>query len=160
MNSLMTTQAAQLLAEYSADHQNPFNRLMHSLCVPLIAIALFGLLWAIPVPQSLTAASPWLNCGTAALVGLTFYYLGLAPRLGIGMLLAALVVAPLLAYASGLAVPLWLSSLVVFTLGWIGQFIGHYVEGCRPSFFRDLRFLLIGPLWVLAKLYAALGIRA
>ena len=76
------------------------------------------------------------------------------------MLLVALVVAPLLASASGLPVPLWLSALVVFTLGWIGQFIGHYVEGRRPSFFRDLRFLLIGPLWVLAKLYAALGIRA
>ena len=40
----------------------------------------------------------------------------------------------------------------------IGQFVGHYVEGRRPSFFRDLRFLLIGPLWVLSKLYAAIGI--
>ena len=154
----MATQASQLLAEYSADHQNAFNRLMHSICVPLIAIALIGLLWAIPVPRSV--ASPWLNFGTAGLLGLTVYYLRLAPRLGIGMLLVALVVAPLLAYASGLPVPLWLSALVVFTLGWIGQFIGHYVEGRRPSFFRDLRFLLIGPLWVLAKLYAALGIRA
>ena len=90
----MATQASQLLAEYSADHQNAFNRLMHSLCVPLIAIAIIGLLWAIPVPRSLAAASPWLNFGTAGLLGLTVYYLRLAPRLGIGMLLVALVVAP------------------------------------------------------------------
>ena len=159
MNLLVTTQATQLLAEYSADHQNPFNRLMHSICVPLIAIALIGLLWAIPIPEALAAVSPWVNLGTVALAGLTVYYLRLAPRLGFGMLLAALLVVPILASADRLPVPLWLTVLLVFTLGWIGQFIGHYVEGRRPSFFRDLRFLLIGPLWVLAKLYAALGIR-
>lgn len=159
MNFRMTTQAAQLLAEYSADHQDPFNRLMHSICVPLIAIALFGLLWAIPVPGAFIKFSPWLNFGAVALLGLNVYYLRLAPRLGIGMLVAALLVAPLLAWLAALPVPLWLTSLVVFTVGWIGQFIGHYVEGRRPSFFRDLRFLLIGPLWVLAKLYAVLGIR-
>ena len=166
MNLCVTTQATQLLAEYSADHQNPFNRLMHSICVPLIAIALIGLLWAIPVPaipvpEALAAAGPWANLGTAALAGLTVYYLRLAPRLGFsfGMLLAALLLLPMLASIDQLPVPLWLTALVVFTLGWIGQFIGHYVEGHRPSFFRDLRFVLVGPLWVLAKLHAALGIR-
>lgn len=160
MNFLMTTEATRLLTEYSADHQNPFNQRMHNICVPLIAIALIGLLWAIPVPGKLSSASPWINFGTATLIILNVYYLRLAPRLGIGMVVAALIVAPLLAYAAGLPVPLWLTALAVFTVGWIGQFVGHYVEGARPSFFRDLRFLLIGPLWVLAKFYAILGIRA
>ena len=159
MNLPMSTQAAQLLAEYSADHQNPFNRQMHSICVPLIAIALIGLLWSVPVPDTLAAAAPWLNLGTLALAGLCVYYLVLAPRLGIGMVLIALAVVPLVEAMDRLAAPLWLTALLVFTLGWVGQFIGHYVEGRRPSFFRDLRFLLVGPLWVLAKLYAALGIR-
>jgi uncharacterized membrane protein YGL010W len=160
MNFRVTNQASQLLAEYSADHQNPFNRLMHSICVPLIAIALIGLLWAIPVPGAWSSSSTWVNFGTATLIVLNVYYLRLAPRLGLGMVVAALLVVPLLAFAAGLPVPLWLTSLAVFTVGWIGQFIGHYVEGRRPSFFRDLRFLLIGPLWVLAKFYALLGIRA
>jgi uncharacterized membrane protein YGL010W len=160
MTFRMTDQADQLLAEYSADHQNPFNRLMHSICVPLIAIALVGLLWAIPVPGAWSLSSTWINFGTAALIILNVYYLRLAPRLGLGMVVAALLAAPLLAFADALPVPLWLTALVVFTVGWIGQFIGHYVEGRRPSFFRDLRFLLIGPLWVLSKLYAVLGIRA
>jgi len=159
MNPGMTAQATQLLAEYSADHQNPFNRLMHSICVPLIFVALVALLWAIPVPAALAAYAPWLNLGTAALAGVVIYYLRLAPRLGVGMLLATLLIVPLIAYVAGLAVPLWVSALAVFIVGWIGQFVGHYVEGRRPSFFRDLRFLLIGPLWVLAKLYGALGIR-
>jgi uncharacterized membrane protein YGL010W len=160
MNFGVTNHASQLLAEYSADHQNPFNRLMHSICVPLIAIALIGLLWAIPVPGLWASSSPWFNFGTATLIVLNVYYLRLAPRLGIGMVVAALLVAPLLAFVAGLPAPLWLTSLFVFTCGWIGQFIGHYVEGRRPSFFRDLRFLLIGPLWVLAKFYRVLGIRA
>lgn len=159
MNSRVTTQAAQLLAEYSADHQHPFNRLMHSICVPLIFVSLVGLLWALPVPAGLASRSPWVNFGTLALAGVTLYYLWLAPRLGAGMCLAALCIVPLVAYVATLPAPLWLTATAVFGIGWIGQFIGHYVEGRRPSFFRDLRFLLIGPLWVLAKLYAASGIR-
>ncbi|MEZ5564303.1 MAG: Mpo1-like protein [Gammaproteobacteria bacterium] len=156
----MSTTATQLLAAYSADHQHPFNRLVHSICVPLIAVSIFGLLWTIPVPGLTAADRTWLNPGSAALLGLTVYYLFLAPRLGLGMAIAALLIMPLLAYAATLPVPLWLGSVVVFVIGWIGQFVGHYVEGRRPSFFRDLRFLLIGPLWVLAKLYSALGIRS
>lgn len=160
MNFPMTSRAAQLLAEYSADHQNPVNWLLHNICVPLIAIALIGLLWAIPVPGIFASSSPWFNFGTAALIVINVYYLRLAPRLGLGMVVAALLIAPLLTFAAGLPAPLWLMALVVFTVGWIGQFIGHYIEGRRPSFFRDLRFLLIGPLWVLEKFYAVIGIRA
>jgi uncharacterized membrane protein YGL010W len=49
-------------------------------------------------------------------------------------------------------------SLTVFVLAWIGQFIGHKIEGKKPSFFDDLRYLLIGPLFVLAVLYRRLKI--
>ena len=155
----MTTQADQLLAEYSADHTHPVNRLIHSICVPLIFVSVFAMLWAIPVPTGLSPGAGWMNVGTLALAGVTIYYLRLAPRLGLGMLLAALVIVPLVGLAASLPWPLWLTALSVFVISWIGQFIGHYVEGRRPSFFRDLRFLLIGPLWVLSKLYAAIGIR-
>ncbi|MBN8280377.1 MAG: DUF962 domain-containing protein [Gammaproteobacteria bacterium] len=156
----MTADANRLLAEYSADHQDPVNRLVHTICVPLIFLSIVALLWAIPLPAAMATAAPWLNVGTVMLAGVTFYYLRLAPRLGAGMLVAALLIVPLVGAAAALPVPLWQQALVVFVLAWIGQFIGHAVEGKRPSFFRDLRFLLIGPLWVLAKLYAALGIRA
>ena len=46
----------------------------------------------------------------------------------------------------------------VFVVAWIGQFIGHKVEGKRPSFFTDLVYLLVGPMWTLRKLYTRLGI--
>jgi uncharacterized membrane protein YGL010W len=54
---------------------------------------------------------------------------------------------------------LWVTSLVIFVAAWIGQFIGHAIEGKRPSFFKDLQFLLIGPLWLLAAAYRRLGLR-
>jgi uncharacterized membrane protein YGL010W len=44
-------------------------------------------------------------------------------------------------------------SIALFVLAWIGQFIGHKIEGKKPSFLDDLRFLLIGPLFVLSFLY-------
>ena len=119
MNLAVTSQAAKLLAEYSADHQHPFNRLMHSICVPLIAIALIGLLWAIPLPEPLASAPHWVNPGVLALVGLTVYYLRLAPRLGLGMLVAALATVPLIGFAAEMPIPLWLTALD--SLLWAGS---------------------------------------
>ena len=52
-------------------------------------------------------------------------------------------------------------ALGVFVLAWIAQFVGHskLYEGKKPSFFTDLKYLLIGPAWVLAKLFRKLDIR-
>ena len=55
--------------------------------------------------------------------------------------------------------PVWRSALVVFVVAWIGQFIGHKIEGKKPSFLQDLQFLLIGPAWLLGFIYRKLGIR-
>jgi len=57
-----------------------------------------------------------------------------------------------------LPVPLWMSCVTLFVLAWIGQFVGHAVEGKRPSFYKDLQFLMIGPLWLLAQVYKRAGI--
>ena len=54
---------------------------------------------------------------------------------------------------------LWQACLILFVVGWLFQFIGHKVEGKKPSFFEDLQFLLIGPAWLLAAIYRKLGIR-
>ena len=46
---------------------------------------------------------------------------------------------------------------VAFVLAWLGQFIGHLIEGKKPSFFKDLMFLLIGPAWLMSFVYKKLG---
>lgn len=149
----------QMMAEYSDDHRVATNQVLHKICVPLIVISLIGLLASIPVPRAVSDAVPWLNWGTAALLALVAGYLLVAPRLGAGMVPAGVLVAFAVSALDALPGPLWVASAAVFVIAWIGQFIGHGAEGKRPSFFRDLRFLLIGPLWTLAGLYRLLGIR-
>ena len=146
------------LEEYARDHQHPVNQMLHIVCVPLIVLSLLALLWSIPVPRSLADVSPWLNWGTLVVVAALAYYLALSRTLCVGMAPLLLVACMITAWMSGLAVPLWIIGLSVFVAAWIGQFVGHMVEGRRPAFFRDIQFLMIGPLWILAKAYRRLGI--
>jgi uncharacterized membrane protein YGL010W len=144
---------ADLLSEYGASHQDPTNKRLHWICVPPIVLAVLGLLWSVPVPAPLATWSPWLNWASLGAVAAIVYYLLLSPALAAGALVGFVA---LLAVTQGLAHlpwPLWLTSLVIFVIAWIGQFIGHAIEGKRPSFFKDLQFLLIGPLWLEAAVY-------
>jgi len=134
-----------LLAQYSESHLHPTNELIHFVCVPVIVFTLLGLLWSIHplVAVAVTAAS-------------LVYYFKLSPAFGVGMLLMSVAMLGVLAALPAPTVlPL---SVAVFVLAWIGQFIGHKIEGKKPSFLDDLRFLLIGPLFVLSFLYRRLRV--
>jgi uncharacterized membrane protein YGL010W len=112
--------------------------------------------WSLPVPAAFAETSPWLNWATlAALLAITYYAL-LSPRLALGIAIVFALMFTIIHALSGLPWPLWMTSLAIFVAAWIGQFIGHAIEGTRPSFFKDVQFLLIGPLWLLAALYRAL----
>jgi uncharacterized membrane protein YGL010W len=87
------------------------------------------------------------------------FYFTLSVRLGIGAAIALIALLFVVRWLDTLAWPLWQTCLVIFVAGWIGQFIGHAIEGKRPSFAKDIVFLLIGPLWLLGHLYRGLGIR-
>lgn len=146
------------LAEYGESHQHPTNKLIHWICVPAIVFSVIGLLWSLPVPGAFREISPALNWALLFAMAAVVYYFILSLPLGLG---ATLVLAALLLLAAALeggAVPLWAVSLAVFIVAWIGQFIGHRIEGCKPSFFKDLQFLMIGPLWLLAAAYRRAGI--
>ncbi|GAA4355502.1 DUF962 domain-containing protein [Hymenobacter saemangeumensis] len=149
-----------LLSEYGESHQNPTNKLVHWVCVPLIMFSLIGLLWSLPFPASLRALSPWLNWGTVVMALALLYYLRLSPSLALGMVLVwAAMAGALRLVERTVGMPLWAVCLLVFVLAWIGQFWGHKVEGKKPSFLKDVQFLLIGPLWLLHFVYRSLGWR-
>ncbi len=134
-----------LLAKYSESHLHPINEAIHCVCVPLIVFSLLGLIWAIHPLLALA--------GTAAAMA---YYFQLSRNFALGMLvMAACMLALLWALPPAAVLPL---SALIFVLAWIGQFIGHKIEGKKPSFFDDLRFLLIGPLFVLGVLYRRLNL--
>jgi uncharacterized membrane protein YGL010W len=148
----------QWFGEYGESHSHPRNELLHIICVPPIVMTVIGFLWALPVPDAFAALSPWLNWATIAVVLAVVYYFALSVPLGIGASLALAVLLSIVRWLDTLAWPLWLTCLVIFVLAWIGQFVGHAIEGKRPSFMKDIQFLLIGPLWLLGHLYRRLGI--
>ena len=149
-----------LLAEYGESHQNPTNKRVHWICVPLIMFSILGLLWTIPVPGFMQAAGPWVNWATLVMALAVLYYLRLSVRLVLGMVLIWLTMAAGLRVVEASApLPLWTVCLLIFVLAWVGQFWGHKIEGKKPSFLKDLQFLLIGPVWLLHFVYERLGWR-
>lgn len=149
---------ADWLNEYGESHQNGVNKAIHWICVPLILWSVLMLLWSIPTPEILVRAN--LNFAYIAMMAALVYYVFLSPALGLGMLL----VFYLLVYLTNrvmllyTGLPLWGLALIIFTAAWIGQFIGHKIEGKKPSFLKDVQFLLIGPIWLLHFIYKKLGI--
>ena len=144
---------SEWLGEYGASHANPTNKLLHWVCVPPIVLAVLGLLWSTPVPVAFAGISPWLNWATIAAAATLMYYFALSPSLALGLLFAFLLLILVTQQLATLPWPLWVTSVVIFVAAWIGQFVGHRIEGKRPSFFKDLQFLLIGPLWLAAAAY-------
>ncbi len=145
------------LDEYGESHQNPVNKRVHWICVPVIVWCVLALLWSVPTTGDFHAL---LNWGVLAVAAAVVYYAWLSLPLAAGA--AALFAAMLYSIdvtAHATQAPLWLVSAVLFVVAWIGQFIGHHIEGKRPSFFKDIQYLMIGPLWLLADVYRRLGIR-
>ncbi len=153
----------ELLTEYGQSHQNKDNKLIHWICVPLIFFSIVGLFWSIP-NTSLTNLfglehAPFINWATLILLLVLIYYLRLSFTLFMGML-PVVIIFVLLAYALDAlsSPPLWLISLAIFFLAWIGQFYGHKIEGKKPSFLKDIQFLLIGPAWLMHFIFKKLNI--
>lgn len=133
-----------LFERYGASHRHPRNEAIHWVCVPLVSWGLLAFLWA------LSPAAAYVLIGVA-----TLYYLALSFTIAIGMLaLAALMVFPLTQLGDA-ALPV---AMAVFAAAWVGQVVGHRIEGKKPSFLEDVRYLLVGPAWLLGKAYRRAGI--
>ena len=136
----------RLFDRYAESHRHPVNKAIHWICVPLIVWSGLAALWA------------WSPLAVVvAIAGATVFYAWLSPALAIGMAaLVAVMVSPLPLATSRQA--LLVIAAVVFVAAWIGQFVGHRIEGRKPSFVDDAKFLLVGPAWLLADVYRKLGI--
>lgn len=155
----MTRKIDALLLEYGESHQNPTNKAVHWICVPAIFWTITALVWSIPVPQALQSI-PDFNWLMPVMIGVVLYYLIASWQLAIGIIVFVGVCVWLItAYQANFTLPLWQFAIGVFVVAWIGQFWGHKIEGKKPSFFKDVQFLLIGPAWLLHFLYKRYGIR-
>lgn len=133
-------------AEYGESHQHPTNRLIHKICVPAIFFSIVGMLLLIPYNLG-----P-LRIGEIVIILALLWYATLGLRAFVVML-CQLGLSYVLFYALNQMTDPLIPLIAIFVLAWIGQFLGHKIEGKKPSFFKDLQFLLIGPLWVVKDLF-------
>jgi uncharacterized membrane protein YGL010W len=120
-------------------------------------LSVIGIIWSVPTP-TIMQEIPYLNWATIFILGCLIFYLTLNFMMFIGMLLMTAVMC-WICFQLDQAGALLTTSIGIFVLAWIAQFYGHKVEGKKPSFFQDLAFLLIGPLWVLRFFYKKMGLR-
>ncbi len=136
---------SQWLSDYGESHQNPVNQKIHKVAVPGIFLSIVGLIWSIP-PISLLGYT--LNWVWVAILPVMVFYFKLSLSVFLMMLGFTLACISLIWSLEILQASVLLVSLVLFAVLWMLQFIGHKIEGKKPSFFDDLFFLLIGPVWV------------
>ena len=133
-----------LFDRYGESHRHPTNNAIHWVCVTLITWSLLALLWS------------WSPAAAYVLIGVAMvFYLTLSFTIAIGMLAVSAVMVYPLTQLGAAVLPV---AIAVFLIAWIGQFIGHRIEGKKPSFLEDVRFLLVGPAWLLGMVYRRLGI--
>ena len=143
----------QWISSYGESHQNPTNKKIHWICVPLIMFTLLGVLSLVKFYN--------MNLAYGLIFFALIFYLRLSIPISVGMFLISAIQLSLIYYLEQiLLIPTLLYIyVVVFIIAWIGQFVGHKIEGKKPSFFKDLQFLLIGPAWLLSFIYKKIGIK-
>ena len=158
----MSKKFQNLLEQYSESHQNVTNKAIHWICVPLIFWAIIALIYSIPngLLRATFGHHFLSNWAVVLLIPVFIYYFSLSTTIALGMLLftaICLFIAEFILQNSDF--PLWGIAIIVFIISWIGQFYGHKVEGKKPSFLKDIQFLLIGPAWLMHFIYKRMRIR-
>jgi uncharacterized membrane protein YGL010W len=136
----------RLLHHYGLNHQHPKNEAIHMVAIPMIMLAIVGLIYSL---------HPW--AAYVFLAASLVYY----ARLGSTVVLASMAVwtVLLLLIIWALGAALFKVSLALFIVGWVTQFIGHKIEGKKPSFLEDIQYLWVGPIFVLTRPMLRLGLK-
>lgn len=138
-------QIDRLLAEYGESHQNKTNIWIHAIAVPSIFWVTVALIWSIPTPEAIAFFNvTWAH---VLIIPVLYYYFLLSGPIGAAMTLLSIVTFVTIDWVALSGIVVWQFSLAVFVVMWILQFIGHHIEGKKPSFLKDLQFLLVGPAW-------------
>ena len=155
------------LDDYGNHHQNKTNKAIHWFCIPVIFFSVIGLLASIPhefisAPLGHYKGGSYIHFGTVVILLAIIFYIRLSIVMAIGILVWCFICLwgnVQLEIMEPFGLVLWQSSLILFTIAWIIQFVGHKIEGQKPSFFEDIQFLLIGPAWLVADIYNKMGIK-
>jgi uncharacterized membrane protein YGL010W len=139
----------QMLSEYAESHQNNQNIMIHMICVPAIFISIIGLLYCVPLFH---AGTSLITLADVTSIAIIVYYLRLSLKHGAVLSILIMFFLRVWRFVAEQDLPVFNVAISIFVVAWIGQFIGHKIEGKKPSFFKDLQFLLIGPMWTLSHI--------
>lgn len=145
LHQIKVRQIDTLLADYGESHQNKLNIIIHAIAVPVIYWVSIGLVWSIPVPEFLSLIN--ITFAHVLAIPVLFYYFRLSGPIGAAMTLLTIAVIMSIEMLHQMEIIIWQLSLILFVIMWILQFVGHHIEGKKPSFFKDVQFLLVGPAW-------------
>ncbi|MFP3831961.1 DUF962 domain-containing protein [Chryseobacterium sp. SIMBA_028] len=150
-----------LFVEYSKSHRNPTNKFIHWICVPLIFCTILGFISLIPSPHFCLSYFGCISIvSLIAIILISLFYIRLSLLIAVVMVVIMLLMEHSIYLTNiHLGKQSWIAYLSVFVMTWIFQFIGHKIEGKKPSFLKDLQFLLIGPIWLLGFILKKIGIR-
>lgn len=143
----MSQSMNQLLDEYASSHQNKTNKLIHYICVPVIFWSITAMLWVVKIPIV-------ENLAIVMTALISIYYISKDVMVTIQMIVFSILCLLLNAFLERSGLPLLWIAVALFIFAWVFQFIGHKIEGKKPSFFKDLQFLLIGPAWIVKQLFS------
>jgi len=149
------------LEAYGESHQNLTNKKIHWICVPVIILTLLGLLSLVKFNFNINEQTYNINLASILIFLAIIFYIRLSISITVGMLLFS---GTCIWFINNFEATysnctLFISYIIIFIIAWIGQFIGHKIEGKKPSFFEDIQFLLIGPAWLLSFIYKKIGIK-
>ena len=146
------------LSEYGQSHTNPTNKFIHWVAVPVIYLTVIGFIWDIPRPDIFTEYK--LNWAVLIAVPILIFYFMQSVVVGVAMTVFTVACILLVAWFDQLQLmPVSALSLILFVVMWVFQFYGHHIEGKKPSFFKDVQFLLIGPMWLMTFILKRLKIQ-
>ncbi|MDM1549648.1 DUF962 domain-containing protein [Empedobacter falsenii] len=151
----------QLFSEYGESHQNVTNKIIHWICVPLIFWTILGFISYIPTPHFYIPSFGYISIASIiALMIVSIFYFRLSVVVGLIMIFLMLIMEYFISLCNlQFGTKSWIVYLVVFIITWILQFVGHKIEGKKPSFLKDLQFLLVGPIWLLGFILRKIGVK-
>lgn len=149
--------------KYAEHHQNKVNKAIHWICVPSIFFSLIGLLSAFSFDFGSEVLPYYLreqmHAGTLLILFGIIFFSRLSMPITIGMAVLSFFILKGVTEMHRIGLNVLVVNAWIFSIAWVGQFIGHKIEGAKPSFFDDIKFLMIGPAWLLSFIYKALGIK-
>ena len=152
---MATTLFERQMAMYTTYHRDHRNRLTHFFGIPAIIVSLLVVL-------ALVRLGPGSTISLAGLVAVAAWVLWIVLDRPIGLAMGLFMI-PSLALAEWIAATqataiAWTVFAVLFVGGWVLQLWGHAYEGRRPALLSNLFQALIGPMFLMAEIFFALGL--